>query len=248
MTRLDDRTWAEAGKMLTDQSVCVLPCGAMEQHGPHLPLGTDTIIARALAARLAEACGERLPWVCLPTLAYGISPEHLAFSGTLSLSREAFCAVVRSIASSLAEHGVRRLVLLNAHGGNSDALGSILRELREEIGLTVILLDIYRSRALGSATGRQDWHAGRLETSLYMALSSAVVDVPAPEPSFEPRAWSQAEMVKLPWRSDEISPSGIIGDPSGATAELGRHLVEDLIAEMVDGLRSLGSWGEGGWL
>ena len=248
MTRLDDRTWVEAGQILTEQSVCVLPCGAMEQHGPHLPLGTDAIIAEALAERLVKAAGPEARMVRLPVLPYGVSPEHLAFSGTVSLSREAFCETVQSIAASLVRHGVRRLLLLNAHGGNSDALGSILREIREETGLRVVLLDIYRSRALRAVAGEQDWHAGRVETSLYMALRHGEGNGAIPDIGFEAAAWSDIEIMKLPWRSNEVSSSGVIGDPSNASAELGEQLVQDLVAEMADALRSLESWEEGAWL
>ena len=237
--------------MLAAASVCVLPCGAMEQHGPHLPLGTDTMVAERVTARLIEACGPEAQMVRLPALAYGISPEHLAFAGTISLTREAFCETVCSIAASLARHGVRRMVLLNAHGGNSDALGSILREIREDYGIKAVLLDIYRSRTLGSAAEGQDWHAGRVETSLYLALRGEGSVSPAeglPAHRFDAKPWSLCDIMSVPWRSDEISATGIIGDPSAASAECGARLVTELVDEMVEALRSLGSWGEGEWL
>ncbi|TKX86420.1 creatininase family protein, partial [Halorubrum sp. SS5] len=116
-------TWEDAGAAIDDADFAVLPAGSIEQHGPHLPVSTDTLRADHLTAELVDAADEfDLDLLRLPTLPYGQSEHHMRFPGTVTLSTETYVDVVREIGESVAEHGADRLLILNCHGGNREPL------------------------------------------------------------------------------------------------------------------------------
>jgi mycofactocin system creatininase family protein len=201
---LDELTTLEAtGDLL------VVPLGATEQHGPHLPLGTDTIIANALAASLDA--------VVAPALPYGSSGEHAGFAGTLSIGREALIAVLVELVRST---GFPRVLFISAHGGNAEPLAAAVRQLRDE-GHAVWAW----SPSFGG-----DAHAGRVETSLLLALAPRLVGETR-EPG---NTASLAEL--LPHLREAgvraVAPNGVLGDPRGASEEEGRALLAAAIADL----------------
>ncbi len=241
--------WERAAHRLSASAACVLPCGAFEQHGHRLPLATDAIIAERLAQRLVERSAPDIVLSRLPVLAYGCSPEHMEFPGTVSLSRTALCETVLSISRSLASHGVRRLIVLNAHGGNSAALESILREIRQDGGVLPLLFDVYRSAAVQSSAWTMDWHAGAIETSLWLALTDDTdgavhtIDGRDEKPSKDPD-WLQYPGWRIPWTAKELAVHGGIGDPHEATAGEGERLIALLAEEWHRGLLAILQWDE----
>jgi mycofactocin precursor peptide peptidase len=204
------RTWPELDRGL----ILAVPLGSTEQHGPHLPLDTDTRIAMALADRLAA---KRDDVAVAPALPYGSSGEHAGFPGTLSIGQAALeQLLVELVRSADYFDGV---VLVNAHGGNHEPLGCAAARLRsEDRGVLA-----WSPRLEGG-----DLHAGRTETSLLLALAPDVVHVDraaaGPTP---PMAQLRAEGVAA------LSPTGVLGDPAGASAEEGRNLLEVMAADLV---------------
>jgi mycofactocin precursor peptide peptidase len=198
--------------------VLVLPLGSCEQHGPHLPLGTDTIIATELADRLAE----RRPHVVVaPALAISASGEHSGFPGTLSIGTEATVAVLVELARS-AEWPVG-IVLVNGHGGNADAVDAAVPIMRAE-GRNVCP---WWPRILGG-----DAHAGRTETSLMLAIRPDLVDSTRAVPGqLRPLVEIAGELRRSGMRS--VSPTGVLGNPVGATLEEGRDLLDLLTDDLV---------------
>lgn len=196
-------------------SLVVVPVGSLEQHGPHLPLDTDTVIAQAVAACMAEHLGG---W-CAPAIAFGSSGEHQSFPGTTSIGTPTLELVVVELARSLTTWA-RRVVLVNGHGGNADALRSAVRRLvieRHDIDLVPCAL-------LG-----MDGHAGRAETSLMLHLrpESVRLDLAeagntAPLETLMPHLHSGGVAA--------VSRNGVLGDPRGATAGQGERLFEELVA------------------
>jgi creatinine amidohydrolase len=187
-----------------------VPLGATEQHGPHLPLGTDTVIACALAAGLDEA-------VVAPALPYGSSGEHAGFAGTLSIGRAALESVLVELARS---SDFARILFVSAHGGNAEPLAAAVRRLRGE-GVA--------ARAWSPSWGG-DAHAGRVETSLMLALAPGLVGDAREAGNVEPLADLMPRLRREGVRA--VSPNGVLGDPAGASAEEGRALLAAAIAEL----------------
>jgi mycofactocin precursor peptide peptidase len=215
VSTLDSVTFPEASEL---GDLLIVPLGSTEQHGPHLPLGTDTAIGLALARRFSE--GEPRA-VIAPPLAYGASGEHQAFPGTISIGREALHAVIVELVRSATET-FAHVLLLNAHGGNLDTLTRAERQLRQE-GRDV--------RVWSSANAfRGDAHAGEVETSVMLALG-ADVHLDQIEPGNTSPLVELIEMLA----SDgvrAVSENGILGDPTTANAERGEALLDDAVAAM----------------
>jgi mycofactocin precursor peptide peptidase len=199
----------------------VIPLGSTEQHGPHLPLATDTVIAEALAARLARA----LPGVVVaPALPFGSSGEHAGFTGTLSIGQAGFeLAVVELVRSA---DGFAGTVLISAHGGNAEPLARAVSTLAGE-GRSVLA---WAPNVAGWPEA--DAHAGRIETSLMLALAADDVVLNAAEPG-NLRPLGQLADALRAGGVRSVSPNGVLGDPSGATADEGVRLLERMTADLV---------------
>ena len=249
--RLDRLTSPQAARLLETAAACVLPCGSLEQHGPHLPLATDTIIAVGLAERLIARISPEIALCQLPSLAFGRSPEHMSFPGTVSISRHALCEAVRSVCASLAAHGVGHLLVMNAHGGNTAAIESMLRDARDETGTIPLLFDVARCDAVRAEAEAGDWHAGRIETSLFRVLAGKNEATPdaggnraTPEraSSGAVAPWRALATLSVPWRTEELSADGAIGDAAGADAPLGERIARGIVDEAADALRAVLGW------
>jgi len=221
VTGLAGLTWPEAEGRREGGAVLAVPLGATEQHGPHLPLTTDTDIAVALVDRLAALRPDVVP---APAVPYGSSGEHAGFAGTISIGQRAVeLLVVELCRSASASFG--RIVLVSAHGGNAEPLGRAARQLREE-GRDVL--------AWSPSWGAGE-HGGRAETSLMLALHPDRVRLGDAAPG---NAEPLAELLPR-LRSDgvrAVSPNGVLGDPTGASAEDGRRLLAAAAAELAAAL------------
>jgi creatinine amidohydrolase len=218
MTTLGERTWVEVHDAATAGApLLVVPLGSCEQHGPHLPLDTDTRIALALAGRLAA---DRPPAVVAPPVAYGASGEHAGFAGTLSIGQDALEHLLVELVRSA--DGFAGTVVVNGHGGNAATLERAGAVLRAE-GRRVLT---WHPALNGDA------HAGRTETSLLLALDPAAVRLDRAEAgNRQPLA---VLMPALRTRGlAAVSPNGVLGDPTGATATEGYELLDRLAADLV---------------
>ena len=236
-----DLTWPEVAALPAD-TVAVLPLGAIEQHGPHLPLSTDFVTASSIAAAAVEAAD--VPVVLLPGLAFTKSDEHHAFPGSIWLSWDTLMSVLVDVGRSLQASGVTRLLFVNGHGGNS-ALGQVAnRELRRRFGLRTFFthpgvpVDQGGSGSAASELG-MGVHGGHGETSLMLHLRPDLVKmdlaVPrVPEVLTEFRHIGFGKQVSFGWTSDDFGPDGHIGDPSGATAEDGKRFFEAAVPLMAE--------------
>lgn len=199
------------------RSLLVVPLGATEQHGPHLPLSTDTDLAVALARELAARRGDA---VVAPALPYGSSGEHQAFPGTLSIGRAALELLAVELCRSATAH-FAHVLLVSGHGGNHDAARAAVDTLRSEA----------RDVRLWSPSWRGDPHAGRTETSLMLWLAPLRV---RPELA---QAGNTTPLTQLMaglrgGRLRELAPNGVLGDPTGASAEEGRQAFQDLVNDL----------------
>jgi creatinine amidohydrolase len=214
---LTDLTWPEVAEIAAS-TVLAVPVGATEQHGPHLPLSTDTVVAAALAERLAD---ERPDVLVAPALAFGSSGEHAGFAGTLSIGSPATATVLLELVRSA--DAFRGVVLVCGHGGNVDALRSSVRTLTDE-GRDVL--------AWTPSVPGGDAHAGRTETSMLLALRPESVRLDLAEPG-DTRPLAEVLPQLRSGGVAAVSPNGILGDPAGASAEEGEHLLAALTSQLV---------------
>ena len=235
---LETMTWTEVRDELSQgRTTVVVPFGAFEQHGPHLPLGTDAIFGDEIGLAVAE----RLDAFLAPTVRIGFSPHHMAFAGTLTVDEETFHAVAGSTVRALAEHGFRRIVLLPTHGGNFRPLGTAVAALAPIEGVKVItfpdvgmLLNAILPVAseLGLTPAEGGVHAGEWETSMMLALRPELVRMERAEEGYvgELAAGVQrffTEGVHV------LAENGVFGDPRRASAEAGRRYIQNIVEIVV---------------
>ena len=217
-------------------AVVVLPVASLEQHGPHLPVWTDSLIGHAVA--LAGAQRATTPTVVLPPMWMGLSEHHFPFGGTVSLDYSTFHGVLKCVCRSILADGFQRLLLLNSHGGNIEPLAVSARELAHEFGIPVVTTTVTKlapdafAKVLTAQTGMQ--HACEAETSLWLHLDEQQVRKEEITKAVSPGGFSTGDAAALRfWSFAERAPvTGVRGDPRAATAEKGRAL----LAAMADGL------------
>lgn len=217
--------------------VAVLPVAAIESHGPHLPLGVDAMINAAILEAAADRLPRAVQATSLPAQVIGVSPEHAAFPGTLTLPPEAAIASWRAIGDGLAAAGVRRIVIFNSHGGNPPICEIVALELRVRHAMLAAVVETWR---LMSAEGRlpatelkHGIHGGAVETALMRAIRPDLVR----EDAVAAFASSRRDLAKaapllgggkarLAWMTQDLHPSGAVGDARLGTAALGRALLD----------------------
>ena len=245
--RWADRTGPSLATELTEASILVVPVGAGEHHGPHLPLGTDLVMAEELATRIVDAAAAagHDAWL-LPALGVTKSDEHAWAPGTLWLSGETFAHVLADLGRSIAATPARTILFYNGHGGNIAPLTIALRELRRQFGLRTFLDGV---QVPPGATERGfGIHGGHGETSLLMHLRPELVDasafvraVPDAIADFT-RIGFAGRPVQFGWCSDDFASGGVIGDPSTASAADGELLAAQLVADGVATIGEIARW------
>lgn len=245
--RLHELRSPEIGGLLTDSSVLIQPVGAIEQHGPHLPLSTDLVIAGDIAERVVEQHGDALDLWLLPPLAYTKSNEHHWAPGTVWLSPTTLLAVLDDLGRSLANLPTKRLAFINGHGGNTQLLAVANRELHLNHGLLTFLLHPLQPRDSGGDAGEDRGelgmgvHAGRDETSVMLHLRPDLVRFDKAERAVPHQLDERTHAkfggsVPFGWASNRLTSCGVIGDPTLGSAEQGEQLVTNAIARLAEQL------------
>jgi creatinine amidohydrolase len=222
------------------QVVAVLPVAATEQHGPHLPVSVDTTLVNGVVEASLQHLPVNLPILFLPTQAIGKSNEHIRFPGTLTLSAQTVISLWMDIGASVARSGIKKLVLLNSHGGQASIMDIVARDLRTEHDLIVYSANWY-NLPLGDAVlglfpaeeHRFGIHAGDIETSMMLALRERYVDM-AQAQNFHSTSQDRAAKypvlgngtsAKLGWQMQDYNPQGAAGNAAAATAAKGHSLI-----------------------
>ncbi len=236
---LGELTWPEAEACLKKVDVALLPIGAIEQHGPHLPLDTDAFDADYLAKQVAEACSNPKPLV-LPLISYGVSYHHDDFAGTISINNDTLSTLVYEIGMSAAKNGIKKLVIINGHGGNSPALNFAAQMINRDAHIFVGVdsgetsdVDIYEM-----VETPNDVHAGEFETSTSLAIRPQLVNLDEAKkmvPSFSSRYLNFTSKRGISWYAytKKISSTGVMGDPTKASKEKGQKMWQIMIAHLV---------------
>ncbi len=234
MTAADLRAKAQAG------AVVVLPVASMEQHGPHLPVGVDTILCEGVCRAAADAVAADMAVVVAPTLWCGMAEHHMAFGGTFTFDIPTYQAVLSSLLGSIQRHGFTRVLIVNGHGGNIAALAAFLPDLARTTGLALRVTTYFEQAkdALAEVLEDQDsvHHACEAETSMMMVLAPETVRRDKlPEAHGPQRSTPQPAGVARYRSFRDFSPSGVVGDARRANAQKG----EKLVAACRDGIAAV---------
>jgi creatinine amidohydrolase len=235
---LADETWPELGSYFESESLALVPVGSTEQHGPHLPEGTDHLIAEALAREAADRSG----YLCTPTVNIGVSPHHRQFHGTMSVDAPVFRDYMESLTRSLAEHGIDRVIYVNAHGGNVDHLREVGRRLRDAGEMYAIewMWNESIPDLVDELFETNGPHGGPKETAMIMHIAGELVR--------EGRLEDARDGGLLDWENgagrqfgartfyDSIdnTENGVLGDQTDATPEKGERLFEAATEQLVN--------------
>ncbi|MEJ2587431.1 MAG: creatininase family protein [Deltaproteobacteria bacterium] len=242
---LGEFTWPEAKKRFRTVDVALLPVGAIEQHGPHLPLDADAFDAEYLTRKVAEACTPPRP-IVLPLISYGVSYHHEDFAGTISINPETLSQLVYDIGMSAVRHGITKLVIINGHGGNSPALHFAAQMINRDARIFTCVdtgetsdPDIY-----AMAETPNDVHSGEIETSTTLATRPHLVRLPEAQefiPRFSSRYLDFSSKRSVGWYAltSKISPSGVMGDPTKGSREKGERMWDVMIHHLVEFVEEL---------
>jgi creatinine amidohydrolase/Fe(II)-dependent formamide hydrolase-like protein len=245
---LGELTWPQAKDRLKEVDIALLPVGAIEQHGPHLPLDTDAFDAIYLSEKVAEACKDPKPLV-LPLISYGVSYHHDDFPGTISITNDTLSKIVYDIGMGAAHNGITKLVIINGHGGNVPSLKFAAQMINRDAQIFTAVesgdtSDVDLDRLCETPN---DVHAGEIETSTSLAIRPELVNMGKSKkfvPKFSSHYLDFTTKRSVEWfaRTSKISPTGILGDPTKASAEKGKKMwavmIKNLV-ELVEHLKSL---------
>jgi len=250
--RLEELRWPEVRQYLARKDIVILPVGSVEQHGLHLPLGTDAMVAMHLALDAGRATGV----IVAPPVWFGWSPHHMGYPGTVTLQAETLVSVVKDVCLSMVQHGFRRIVIVNGHRqANLPPLQIAAAAVRHQTGAFVAIVDPF---LIGELAGRRlrrsgpggIGHADELETATMMVIrpdlvdpSGLVANVPAAEPFHQGDPYVEADRVLVPPTVEEFrrrgGATGVVGDATKADEVLGREYYRALVDNLVAFIRGL---------
>jgi creatinine amidohydrolase len=240
--------WKQVEALPRETTLLVLPTAAIEQHGHHLPLATDTLINNLLLGHALEKLPASAPVYALPPVHYGKSNEHIGFPGTLSVSAQTFMAVVRDLGASISSAGFRKLTLYNTHGGNTSLVDVMARDLRAEFKLRTFALHGSAGIAFeGLNPQERAWgfHAGEVETAFLLASVPELVDRGAYTSNYiahidKPETlMPENAPATFAWLTRDIAASGVLGDPRPATAENGARWLDQASTKLAAALEAM---------
>jgi len=257
-----DLTRWEMEQVDKEETIILIPLGALEQHGSQAPLGTDAIIAEAMVKEITALLEEEdkdFPVLIFPVMQIGLSTEHKNFCGSITFRPDTYYHLLYDICVSLAHHGFKKLAFLVCHGGNAPIVQVLSRELRSELGISPFIMssgafshpDVVATISEGNIW---DFHGGEMETSMVMAVDESLVKLELSEPgmptafmnnkALKPYGAVSIGWVSEDWKTAEGKPIGIGGDPRRATAEKGRIILRTSAKELIPGLKEIRDWKE----
>jgi creatinine amidohydrolase len=238
LTEINSLSWQDIEEMNLSDACYVLPIASLEQHGRHLPAGTDDFILRFLLDRLKEDKRITAAMLLLPAIHYGSSREHLAFPGTVSLSSATIVSIIDDVLFSLKAGNVKKLIILNSHGGNTALLNACIKEWKQKFGLSVFALNLWDSpffdgvQPLIETPTSLDIHAGEIETSILLEAMPAAVHrdrIPGADCLVKLKPYGDG------WFSADLSPgNGVLGAPGKASPEKGKKLLQYCVDRIVE--------------
>ena len=237
--RWDNLTSPEIAKLAENKAIVLIPTGSTEQHGPHLPVGTDAILATWMAERTAQAlCEKGVPAVVAPTFAIANSMHHMNFAGSLSLSPRTYIQVLQEQCCAIAAHGFKRIAIINGHGGNTAPTKTALIDINNELGISVD-----ERPFLETQTGMN--HACESETSMMLAFDESLVDPIYKETSGYPDGctkWEDEGVIHTFHHMEAHTVNGVMGNSYAAAREKGEAMAKAFTDKLVEALSDETIW------
>ena len=248
LRRWQDLTTLEFEALDRETTVAVMPLGAIEQHGPHLPVSTDAVIAEEMAKRGLELVPAEVPALLMPTMTVGKSNEHLAYPGTLTVSAKTLMDLWFEVAEGVRRAGLSKVLFINAHGGQPQVMEIVARELRVRHDMLAVSSSWWHmglpEGLVAAEEVRHGIHGGTVETSIMLHLRPELVQMERaenfvsvlPETENGNRRLRHVGGVGIGWQAQDLHPAGVAGDASAATAEIGAQVVGHVtegLAELV---------------
>jgi creatinine amidohydrolase len=249
---MEDMTWKEIEEAIdAGKNTVIVVAGSIEQHGPHLPISTDTTLGYALAEACAKKLGKAL---VAPVIRPGLSEHHIGFPGTITLSIDTFVKTLYDYCESLVKSGFKNIVILSSHGGNSDTIITytprIARSFMNKAKIFAIPIDRYINASIdylsqkGISRVKAGVHAGYAETSMMLHVKPETTRMDlavkglADEEFYKPERLKISQLESFTYGLKKITPVGILGDPRGASAEVGKELLEVTAEKLVQEIKS----------
>ena len=235
---IGELTFPEIAKALSENSILCLPIGSIEQHGPHLPLNTDVVVAEGFTQRIVSRWGEALDLWQLPSMPISLAREHEWAPGSMSLSIQGMVALIHDYGREIARAlPARNLVVINGHGGNRGILDALAQDLRADFGLNACVLHLLELAEDGVQADIPEIHGGKTETSIMLTLAPQLVrrnlmaQLNKPSDGQAIRKTVLVKGVTWPWTSDDkrLATMGVIGDAQAASAEFGQQVVDRVV-------------------
>ncbi len=247
--RLENISFADVDKLDRENTIVILPCGSMEQHGPHLPNGMDTQVAVKVIEAAMKNVEKDVDCLYIPPIPIGQSPEHMDFPGTITFTAETYIRMLKEISCSVARHGFKKMYIVNGHGGNISAIGAAAFDIRDSCKLQIYMFNVWavivglaNQHANREASNKTDAHGGEIETSLMLHLTpeNVKMDRAIDEKNEKLAAGEYVQLggpISFNWNSlEDIAPSGISGVASLGTAEKGAAIFDALVDLCTKGL------------
>ncbi len=237
-------TWQEVEEILKDTDIAVVPVGSTEQHGPALPVDNDAFIATQFAQRVAESIWDRQKVVVTPTISFGYSPHHMQFKGTITIRESTLADLIVDVCTSLEQHGFKRIILVNGHGGNSTAISNALHAMSNVVMAKIFSVNWWdlASDTIREVATRPVFHACDMETSVAWFLEQRVLEdkrVDEPGRSIVP-GFVEPDMLAPPPKASAafmmkyVTDSGVVGYSTKATKEKGQQIAEVVLERLED--------------
>ena len=251
---LHEMSWIEIKEIANEKTVVILPTSSIEQHGPHLPIGTDSYIGYELCKRLGKSLVGKIPFVIAPPMVFGASSHHIDFPGTMSVTTNTYLALIQDLCHCLIGHGFKKIILLNSHGGNTAPLEMVIRNIRDQHKVVIAAVTYWvvatkeitriRESKIGGIA-----HAGELETSCMLVIKPHLVNkrllkrkIPKWRTNYVMLDFQDMGKVNLAQHLCDFTSTGVIGDPTLASEEKGKQFIETITDSLSKFVIEFSTW------
>lgn len=239
---LSKMTWPEVEEILKETDIALVPVGSTEQHGPALPVDNDAFIATEFTHRVAESIWEKQKVVVTPTISFGYSPHHMQFKGTITIRESTLANMIVDVCTSLEQHGFKRIILVNGHGGNSTAISNALHTMNNVVMAKIFSVNWWdlASDKIAEVATRPVFHACDMETSVAWFLGQRVLEDRRVDEAgrkivegfVEPDMLAPAPKASVAFMMKYVTESGVVGHSTKATKEKGKQIVEVVLERL----------------